>query len=59
MEVINLEVKNITCWFYTNKLSINVEKSNFIIGKIGKYLIWLLLLVITQLIVIRKLLFLV
>ena len=31
MEVVNLEVKNITCRFYTNKLSINVEKSNFII----------------------------
>ena len=31
MEVANLELKKITCWFYTNKLSINVKKSNFII----------------------------
>ena len=31
MEVVNLEFKNITCWFYTNKLCINVKKSNFII----------------------------
>ena len=31
MEVVNLELKKITCWFYTNKLSINVKKSNFII----------------------------
>ena len=29
MEVVNLELKKITCWFYTNKLSINVKKSNF------------------------------
>ena len=34
MEVVNLELKKITCWFYTiNKLSINVKKSNFIIFK--------------------------
>ena len=25
MEVVNLELKNITCWFYTKKLSINVK----------------------------------
>ena len=25
MEVVNLELKKITCWFYTNKLSINVK----------------------------------
>ena len=31
MEVVNLELKKITSWFYTNKLSINVKKSNFII----------------------------
>ena len=31
MEVVNLELKKITCWFYTNKLSINVKKSNFMI----------------------------
>ena len=31
MEVVNSELKKITCWFYTNKLSINVKKSNFII----------------------------
>ena len=31
MEVVNLELKKITCWFYTNKLSITVKKSNFII----------------------------
>ena len=31
MEVVNLELKKITCWFYTNKLSINIKKSNFII----------------------------
>lgn len=31
MEVVNLELEKITCWFYTNKLSINVKKFNFII----------------------------
>ena len=31
MEVVNLELEKITCWFYTFKLSINVKKSNFII----------------------------
>ena len=31
MEFVNLELKNITCWFYTNKLSTNVKKSNFVI----------------------------
>ena len=31
MEVVNLELKKITCWFCTYKLSINVKKSNFII----------------------------
>ena len=31
MEVVNLEVEKISCWFYTNKLSINVKKFNFII----------------------------
>ena len=31
MEVVNLELKKIMCWFYKNKLSINVKKSNFII----------------------------
>ena len=31
MEVVNLELEKITCWFYTNKPSINVKKSNFII----------------------------
>ena len=25
MEVVNLELKKIACWFYTNKLSINVN----------------------------------
>ena len=31
MEVVNLELKKITCWFFTNKLSIlYVKKSNFI-----------------------------
>ena len=25
MEAVNLELKKITCWFYTNKLSINVK----------------------------------
>ena len=30
MEIVNLELEKITCWFYTNKLSINVKKSNFI-----------------------------
>ena len=30
MEVVNLELEKITCWFYTNKLSINVKKYNFI-----------------------------
>ena len=27
MECVNLELKKITCWFYTNKLSINVRKT--------------------------------
>ena len=31
MEIVNLELEKMTCWFYTNKLSINVKKSNFII----------------------------
>ena len=31
MEVVNLELEKITCWFYTNKLSFNFKKSNFII----------------------------
>ena len=31
MEVVNVELEKITCWFYTNKLSINVKKSSFII----------------------------
>ena len=31
MEVVNLELEKITYWFCTNKLSINVKKSNFII----------------------------
>ena len=32
MEVVNLELKKITCWFYTKyKLSIHGKKSNFII----------------------------
>ena len=31
LEVVNLELENITCWFYTNNLSVNVKKSNFII----------------------------
>ena len=31
MAVVNLELEKITCWFYTNKRSINVKKSNFII----------------------------
>ena len=31
MDIVNLVLEKITCWFYTNKLSINVKKSNFII----------------------------
>jgi len=31
MEAVNLELEKITCWFCTNKLSINVKKPNFII----------------------------
>ena len=31
VEVANLELEKITCWFYKNKLSINVKKSNFVI----------------------------
>ena len=34
MEVVNLELEKITCWFYTNNLSINVKKSNFIIFRL-------------------------
>ena len=31
MEIVNLKLEKITSWFYTNKLPINVKKSNFII----------------------------
>ena len=30
IEIVNLELEKITCWLYTNKLSINFKKSNFI-----------------------------
>ena len=33
MEIVNLELEKITCWFYTNKLPINVKRSNFIISR--------------------------
>ena len=33
MEIVNLELEKITCWFYTNKLSINVKRFNFIISR--------------------------
>ena len=62
MEVVNLELKKITCWFYTNKLSINVKKSNFIIFRPRQNrqtLDLALILVIIRLTVLRKLLFLV
>ena len=63
MEVVNLELKKITCWFYTNKLSINVKKSNFIIFRPRQNRQTLDLafniLVIIRLIVSRKLPFLV
>ena len=43
MQVVNSELKKmLTCWFYTNKLSINVKKSNLSYSdrdKTGKQLI--------------------
>ena len=33
MELVNNELKKLSCWFQANKLSINVEKSNCIIFK--------------------------
>ena len=33
MELVNTELKKLSCWFQANKLSINVKKSNYIIFK--------------------------
>ena len=33
MEIVNTELKKLSCWFHSNKLSINIEKSNFILFK--------------------------
>ena len=33
MELVNIELKKLSCWFQANKLSINVKKSNYIIFK--------------------------
>ena len=60
MEVVNLELKNITCCFYTNKLSTNVKKSNFVIFRQNWQTVDLAFNIrIIPLMMLRKLLFLV
>ena len=60
MEFVNLELKNITCWFYTNKLSTNVKKSNFVIFSQNRQTVDLAFNIrINPLMMLRKLLFLV
>ena len=60
MELVNLELKNITCWFYTNKLSTNVKKSNFVIFRQNRQTVDLAFNIrIIPLMMLRKLLFLV
>ena len=60
MEVVNLELKNITCCFYTNKLSTNVKKSNFVIFRQNRQTVDLAFNIrIIPLMMLRKLLFLV
>ena len=60
MEVVNLELKNITCCFYANKLSTNVKKSNFVIFRQNRQTVDLAFNIrIIPLMMLRKLLFLV
>ena len=60
MEVVNLELKNITCCFYTNKLSTNVKKLNFVIFRQNRQTVDLAFNIrIIPLMMLRKLLFLV
>ena len=60
MEVVNLELKNITCSFNTNKLSTNVKKSNFVIFRQNRQTVDLAFNIrIIPLMMLRKLLFLV
>ena len=60
MEVVNLELKNITCSFYTNKLSTNVKKSNFVIFRQNRQTVDVAFNIrIIPLMMLRKLLFLV
>ena len=35
MDLVNTELQKLSCWFQANKLSINVQKSNYIIFKIS------------------------
>ena len=59
MEVVNLELKNITCCFYTNKLSTNVKKLNFVIFRQNRQTVDLAFNIrIIPLMMLRKLLFL-
>ena len=60
MEVVNLELKNISSCFYTNKLSTNVKKSNFVIFRQNRQTVDLAFNIrIIPLMMLRKLLFLV
>ena len=60
MEVVNLELKNISSCFYTNKLSTNVKKSNFVIFRQNWQTVDLAFNIrIIPLMMLRKLLFLV
>ena len=59
-EVVNLELKNISSCFYTNKLSTNVKKSNFVIFRQNRQTVDLAFNIrIIPLMMLRKLLFLV
>ena len=59
MEVVNLELKNIRCCFYSNKLSTNVKKSNFVIFRQNRQTVDLAFNIrIIPLMMLRKLLFL-
>ena len=60
MQVVNLELKNISSCFYTNKLSTNVKKSNFVIFRQNRQTVDLAFNIrIIPLMMLRKLLFLV
>ena len=59
-EVVNLELKNISSCFYTNKLSTNVKKSNFVIFRQNRQTVDLAFNIrIIPLMMLRKLLLLV